>query len=324
VQTNCHDNRLDHIAVGGPNALDKYLVGMSSSPNLRPDSAPRRLGRVRSMLFAPAVRPDFLERLADRGSDLVVIDCEDATPPTAKSQARLNAVEYADKLHSGGQQVAVRVNSPASQWFERDIDQGLSASLAAIVVPKVESIGHLDQVANALSKAGFAELGVLVGIETALGVADARSLLAHHCVTGAYFGAEDFIADMGGVRTESNLEVQMARSAVALAARLAGVPAIDQVVPDFNDRKRFSREADEARSMGYSGKMCIHPNQVELAINGFTPSQAEVDRAQRMVEAYERAKHKGIAAIAFEGQMVDEPLAAQARDVLASAAQEPS
>ena len=271
------------------------------------------------MLFAPAVRPDFLQRLAERGSDLVVIDCEDATPPSAKAQARINSVEHANGLAAKGQQVAVRVNSPASEWFSQDMAEALSSSLAAVVVPKVESVDHLQQVKDSLSAAGHPDLGVLVGIETALGVADARLILAHPVAVGAYFGAEDFIADMGGVRTATNDEVHMARSYVALAGRLAGVPVIDQVVADFANDDRFQRETAEARSMGYSGKMCIHPRQVELAIEGFTPSDAEIDRAQRLLAAYKAASAEGIAAIAFEGQMIDEPLAAQARDLLAAA-----
>jgi citrate lyase subunit beta/citryl-CoA lyase len=160
---------------------------------------------------------------------------------------------------------------------------------------------------------------VLAGIETALGVADARTLLAHPRVAAAYFGAEDFIADMGGIRTEGNLEVLSARSQVALAGRLAGVPTLDQVVTDFRNDGAFERETREARALGFRGKLCIHPRQVALANAGFLPSQAELLHARRLLEAYERASASGVAAIEFEGQMVDEPLAARARQTLAAA-----
>lgn len=278
----------------------------------------RPIGRMRSPLFAPAVRPDFVAKLPERGADVVVIDCEDATPPDAKSIGRRNARELAPSL-AASCQVTVRINSPATEWFLDDVRDGLCVELAAVVVPKIESVVDLDRVARELAAAGFADLGVVAGIETALGVADARALLAHPQVVAAYFGAEDFIADMGGVRTASNHEVAFARSAVAMAGRLAGVPVLDQVVTDFRDDERFVREASEARALGYAGKLCIHPSQVALANGAFVPSAIEVDRARRLIEAYESASAAGIAAIDFEGQMVDAPLAAQARRVLALA-----
>jgi citrate lyase subunit beta/citryl-CoA lyase len=275
-------------------------------------------GRLRSLLFAPAVRPDFVARLGERGADAVVIDCEDATPPDAKAAGRANARQLAPIL-SASCQVTVRVNPPATEWFADDIRLGLCRELAAVVVPKVESIEALDHVSAELAAAGLADLGVIAGIETALGVADARMLLAHRQVVAAYFGAEDFIADMGGVRTDTNLEVGHARAAVVLAGRLAGIAVLDQVVTDFRDDARFRREAGEARSLGYAGKLCIHPGQVALANAAFVPGAAEVDRARRLLVAYESATARGVAAIDFEGQMVDAPLAAQARRVLALA-----
>jgi citrate lyase subunit beta/citryl-CoA lyase len=277
------------------------------------------IGRLRSLLFAPAVRPDFIAKLPARGADAVVIDCEDATPANAKAEGRANALGLAPDLIGAGCQTLVRVNGGPTEWIADDIRAGLAPGLAAIVLPKAESVAGLDAVADQLDGAGHRDLGILVGIETALGVADARPLLAHPRVVAAYFGAEDFIADMAGVRTESNDEVAFARSAVALAARLAGVPVLDQVVTDFRNGERFEREAREARALGYSGKLCIHPDQVAIANAAFVPSPAEVDRARRLLDAYDAASAAGVAAIDFEGQMVDEPLAAQARRIIALA-----
>jgi citrate lyase subunit beta/citryl-CoA lyase len=274
------------------------------------------VGPMRSLLFVPAVRPDFIAKLPGRGADAVVIDCEDATPANAKAEARRNARELTPGLVEQGCSVVVRINAVDTEWFGDDVEQALLPSLAAVIVPKVETVEGLDRVAAALTAAGLPNLGVLAGIETALGVADARPVLSHPVVVAAYFGAEDFIADIGGVRTPGNAEVAYARSAVALAARLAKVPLLDQIVSDFRDSKRFTHEAAEARALGYSGKLCIHPNQVELANAAWTPTEAEIDRARRLVAAYEAASSRGIAAIDFEGQMVDEPLATQARRIL--------
>jgi len=275
----------------------------------------RPVGRLRSLLFAPAVRPDFVGRLPERGADAVVIDCEDATPAVAKQEGRATARELGPVV-ARACPVMVRINPPTTPWCAADVVEGLCPELTAVIVPKVESIDGLDEVARMLVEAGLGALGILAGLETARGVADSQLLLAHPQVVAGYFGAEDFIADMGGVRTASNAEVAVARSMVALAGRLAGVPVIDQIVADFRDDERFTREAREARALGYAGKLCIHPGQVALANGSFVPAEAEVERARRLLAAYESASARGVAAIDFEGQMVDEPLAAQARRVL--------
>ena len=275
--------------------------------------------RLRSLLFAPAVRPDFLSKLPKSGADGVVIDCEDATPPGAKAEGRENARTVAPQIAGRGSLVFVRVNAVASAWFEDDVRDGLCPELAGIVIPKLDRGEHIEVAEAALERAGHANLPVLAGLETALGVADSRELLSHPRICAAYFGAEDFIADMGGVRTDGNQEVLYARSQVALAGRLAGVPVLDQVVTDFRNDEAFERETREARALGYRGKLCIHPGQVALANTGFLPSEEEVDHARRLLAAYEEASANGIAAIDFEGQMVDEPLASRARQILAAA-----
>ena len=271
-------------------------------------------GRLRSLLFAPAVRPDLLRKMPRTGADAIVIDLEDATPPNAKADGRANLVELAPELVD---QIAVyvRVNDGTSEWHEDDLDS-VPAGVQGIVVPKIETIAALDELQDHLRSRGLSDLVLIGGIETALGVADARELLAHPVIDAAYFGAEDFIADMGGVRTSSNAEVQYSRSHVALAGRLAKKLVIDQIVADFRDDDRCDRECREARALGYGGKLCIHPAQVAIAHAAFTPSQDEVDRARRMLAAYTEATAGGVASIAFEGQMVDEPVAIQARRIL--------
>jgi len=123
---------------------------------------------------------------------------------------------------------------------------------------------------------------------------------------------------MGGVRTESSLEVLYARSRVALAARVAGVQSLDQVVTTFNDDDLFLTDATQGRALGYGGKLCIHPAQVPLANRAFSPSPEEIERARRLLAAFDAATARGDAVIDFEGQMVDEPLARHARAVLAA------
>jgi len=276
--------------------------------------------RMRSLLTVPATRPDLAEKAPRSAPDALFLDLEDGVPPNAKESARPNAVDAARMLtrEHPGIQVFVRVNGIATPWFAEDVATALVPELTGVVVPKLESAADVAVVGDALAAAGVGHLGILAGIESAAGVARAEEVLRAP-VRWCYFGAEDFVADMGGLRTASNLEVLYARSRVAIAARLGDVHAIDQILADFRDDDRYLRDASEARALGYRGKLCIHPAQVVLAHDVFTPSAEEVEHARRLLAAYEAAAARGEATLDFEGEMVDEPMARRARTVLASA-----
>jgi citrate lyase subunit beta / citryl-CoA lyase len=276
--------------------------------------------RARSMLFAPASRPDVAAKLPRSSPDCAVVDLEDAVPPAAKESARGDARGVAAELAADhpALSVYVRVNSIPTEWFAQDIATAVPSTIAGVVVPKIESAADVDTAHAALVAAGLGHLGIVAGIETTRGVLHADEILRPP-LTLAYFGAEDYVTDLGGVRTELGLEVLYARSRVALAARVGGIPVLDQIVPAYDDDERFDRDAALGRSLGYGGKLCIHPRQVALAHRAFSPSDDEVERARRLLEHWERATAAGEAAISFDGQMVDEPMAARARAILAVA-----
>jgi citrate lyase subunit beta/citryl-CoA lyase len=262
----------------------------------------------------------MLAKLPRSAPDGVVIDLEDAVPPDAKIDARHPARDMGERLAAENPElgVYVRLNAVRSPWFADDVGDALVPGLTGVVVPKLDWSNDIDVVTDALRRNRLSHLALIVGIETAAGVARIDDLLRPP-VAAAYFGAEDFITDMGGVRTESSVEVLYARSRVALAARLAGVHAIDQIVPGFDDEERFVADARAGRAIGYGGKLCIHPSQVPLANQVFSPSEDEIDHARRLVAAHDAATERGEAAIAFEGQMVDEPMVRRARDTLEAA-----
>ena len=282
--------------------------------------------RWRSVLFAPANQPALVAKLSRSAPDVVVLDLEDAVPAPNKGEARAAAVDAIVTLGApdGAPLVAVRVNSVRTSWFDDDVSAVVAAGVGAIVVPKLESIDDVRRLHAAVTAAsatttrapGATPL-LVAGIETARGVADARTYLADG-FAACYFGAEDYVADMGGERTSSNDEVRFARGYVALAARVCGVAALDIVTADISDAERFAREAAEARALGYAGKLCIHPRQVALARDAFTPTEQQVDRARRVLAAWAEANARGVGAIAFEGQLIDEPMATRARAVLSS------
>jgi citrate lyase subunit beta/citryl-CoA lyase len=276
---------------------------------------------LRSILFAPASRPDVVRKLPRSTPDAAVIDLEDAVAPAGKEEARGLAREAACELADTAPDLRlfVRLNAVGTPWFEGDIAEALDASLAGVVLPKYEAFEQLQTLQTLLHKHGLDRLRIIAGIETARGVEYARELL-ESSLLAAYFGAEDFTADLGGERTRAGLEVLYARSRMAVAARVAGVAAIDQVVVDFRDGDRFQTECAEARALGYAGKLCIHPSQVPLANEAFSPSAEEVARARAMLERYEAAAGSGQGVITFEGQMIDAPLVARAQSLLARAA----
>jgi citrate lyase subunit beta/citryl-CoA lyase len=269
------------------------------------------LPRWRSVLFVPGNRPDMAAKATRSNPDAVVIDLEDAVPAASKVEARSLAVEAIAGLVAQGVDVVLRVNPPATEWFAGDVALLPIAGLAAVIVPKFESPSDLVAVTAAVG-----DTPVVAGLETVRGVVDARSLLTGP-VGACYFGAEDYTVDLGGRRTPGNAEIATARAIVAMSARLAGVPAFDMITADFGDADRFTAEAAEARALGYAGKLCIHPAQVPLANTAFVPSDAEVARAAQLLAVYDDAVVAGRAAVAFDGAMVDEVIARQARAVIA-------
>ncbi|HEX2706955.1 MAG TPA: CoA ester lyase [Solirubrobacterales bacterium] len=264
---------------------------------------------MRSLLFAGATRPDLVAKLARSGPDAVAIDLEDAVPADAKAQARAALADLVATVD--GPQVFVRVNGPATAWFEDDLAAAAALPIAGVLVPKAEGPADVER-----ARAGLGEGAALVaGLESARGVADAGAI----CEAGpdaAYFGAEDYIADLGGRRTDGGEEVLFARSQVALAARLAGVPTLDQVVVDFRDEGAFEHDAEAGRAIGYRGKLCIHPSQVPIANRVFGASAAEVERARALLAAWEQGAARGVAAVEFDGAMVDGPALRMARDTI--------
>jgi citrate lyase subunit beta / citryl-CoA lyase len=274
------------------------------------------LTRARSMLFMPATRADMIAKIPRLGPDLAVADLEDAVPPDSKAAARQTAAAAISALDPAAwgpavpTTVLVRVNPVGSPWFAGDVAAAAGSGAAGIVVPKLATQNDVHEIRQALARHSWAGAVIVAGIETALGVADARALLASG-LSGAYFGAEDYIADIGGRRTPGGDEVLYARSAVGLAAHLAGIPAVDQAVLDLDDDGHFRADARRGQSLGYQGKICIHPRQVGLAHQAFTPAPDELEHARAVIAAAET----GVAVVG--GQMVDEVHVRMARATLA-------
>jgi citrate lyase subunit beta/citryl-CoA lyase len=264
----------------------------------------------RSVLFVPGTRLELLAKVPRWGPDAVVVDFEDAVAESDKDDAR-RALADAD-LSVAGATILVRVNPPGTPWHDLDVAACLRDGVSGVFLPKAEDVDVVRRLGDRLGEAR-PEISLLLGIESAVGIARARELLAAAGVVGGYFGAEDFLADMGGRHSPTGLEVLYARSEVALAGRLAGLPVVDQAVVAVEDDAAFTADAEQGRDLGYAGKICVHPRQVALAHATFTPSDAEVAAARRVL----KAAASGVAVV--DGRMVDAVHTRLARQVIGRA-----
>lgn len=282
---------------------------------------------IRSLFFAPANRPDLITKFPRVPADCYVIDLEDGTPPGEKAGARDALAGNVAALRAAAVQglVTVRVNEPSSPHHLDDLRAAWASGADGVVVPKPAHPSELAPAIDAARAAGRLAMGVcdgilIAGIESIAGVIQAQALCAAHpCVAAVYFGAEDFVSDMGGRRTTMGHEVLYARSQVVLAAKAAGITVIDQAVIEIRDEAQFEADAQRGRDLGYDGKICLLPRQVALANAAFSPDAAEVERCHRLITTYERAMADGLGTIDFEGRMVDGPLLRRAQQVVAMA-----
>ena len=269
--------------------------------------------KMRSMLFAPGNKYELLKKFSKIQPDIAIIDLEDAVPNSEKQVARENLQKYAQEDKTAAT-TYVRVNALVSEHFEEDI-RSMPPQIAGIVIPKVNDASDIERATQAIER-NSVSAKILVGIETVKGLMSVQDIFGTASVFAAYFGAEDYIHDLGGLRTDGNDEVLFARTQIGISSRLFGVPVVDQIVADFSDSERFMKEAQQAKSLGFTGKLCIHPSQVPLANQSFSSTPEEIQQAIELLKVYDEAVANGTASIVHDGQMVDEALAKQARRIL--------
>jgi len=269
------------------------------------------LAEARSLLFAPGSDEHKLRKALESGADAVVCDLEDAVAPAEKVRAR-GLVAQVLSEEKGGCARLVRINAAETEWFAGDLAAVAGLELDAIVLPKAtpESVEAL----------GPGEHSVVAIVETAHGLRLAYETACSPRVVALALGAVDLGLELGFEARPDGQEVLFARSKVVLesaAARIRG--PFDQVYLDVMDAEGLEAECLLARSLGFRGKACIHPDQVEVVNRAFAPSELELDRARRIVEAFERGLGEGRGAVALDGEMIDLPVVERARGVLAQA-----
>ncbi len=259
---------------------------------------------AKSLLFVPGDRPDRFEKARNAGADAVILDLEDAVSAGKKAEAR----EAIAAWISPERLVYVRINDPATEWYEDDLEAAVRPGLAGIIVPKAEDPEQLAQLASRVG-----DVRLIPTIETALGVWNARAVAEAPGVERLAFGSIDLQLDAG--ITGEGEELLYARSRTVLASRVAGIlPPLDGVTVALDDPEQLEADVDRARRLGFGGKMCIHPKQVEAVNRGFTPSEDEVAWAKRVLQAAETTTS---GAIQIGGELIDRPVIERAKAVLA-------
>ena len=277
----------------------------------------------RSMLYVPATSEKFIEKAHERGADAIKIDLEDAVALAEKARARTLVRSAAKTVARGGADVLVRVNRPLRMAVD-DLEASVWPEVHGLVLPKVESADHIGFLAEIITELederdmqrGHIKLMAL--IETPRGYSNVRDI-AHSSerLSAIALGQEDFSAEMGMVEPEG-MSLLSYYQTVQVAAREAGILPIGYPgsIAEFTDLELFKSNALIARKLGFDGGACIHPKQVPILNEAFTPTDEEIDRSERMVAAYDAAMAAGDGAVAFEGKMIDVPVVARAERIL--------
>ena len=284
------------------------------------------LGPLRTALFVPGNRPDRVDKAVKTSADAVIIDLEDAVVLTEKeasrSKVRDKILEHAER------KIIVRVNSLDSPFFQGDLTEVITGNLVCLMVPKVESAAHVREINENLLKVEK-EKGIVQGsvsiiplIESAGAVQNIFQIATEktepsriYCVA---FGSADYTLDMGIEITREGTELSYPRSRIAVASRAAriGPPLDTPFMMDLKDMEALKVDAGRAKQLGFQGKLCIHPNQIEPCNAIFSPAKEEILYAERVVQVFEEAEKEGSAAILLDGKFIDYPVVERARQIL--------
>ena len=281
---------------------------------------------LRSVIFVPGNRPNMLARARSFQADVIMVDLEDSVPPSEKINARELAHEWVPVLVGEGQQVMVRVNSLDTGLTRDELAAVVGPGLAGISLGKVESPWDIQEAERLLvpleNRTGLepGSVKIVPWIENAQAIVKAHQIaLSSPRIVALAFGAEDYTNDMGIQRTDMGEEVDFPRASVAVAARAARVASLDSPFVAFRDPDSLRKDAQHARQMGYSGKFAIHPSQLDIINEAFSPLPEDVEYARRVVEAWNQAESAGRGSLDLDGRMVDVPVVKRAQNLLALA-----
>ncbi|UTC61442.1 CoA ester lyase [Treponema sp. OMZ 787] len=278
----------------------------------------------RSMLFMPGNNPGMLVSADILGADSIIYDLEDAVSLDEKDSARTlvrNALSFLNFTHS---EITVRINPIDSPYWEKDLEAIIPVLPDGIVIPKasVDAVHSVEQKINEIKSEHkiTKDFSFLMLVESARGIMDVNSIAkASPLIQGLLLGGEDYSVDMGIQRTRLSKELEYARFSLTTAAHAYGLDSLDTPFTDVEDFEGLRLDTAFSKSIGFSGRLVINPRQVEEIHKIFSPSAAEIERAQAILQAAEEAKQKGLGVFSFKGKMVDLPVIKRAQALYDSA-----
>jgi citrate lyase beta subunit len=259
------------------------------------------------------------------GVDSICMDMEDGTAVNKKAEARATIAKALQELDFGASEKLARINSVGSGWEKDDIEAVLPYKPDGIVIPKVESFEQVEWASKIIEDAELKNgwqvnsIRILIGVETAKGILNLKEIASHPRLDAIIFGGEDFAASIGATRTKDAVELLYARQAVIVACAAFDLQPLDIVTIDYKDLEALKLESEFGARLGFSGKQVIHPNQVPVVQEAFTPSDEAIAYAKRIVETFEASQKEGKGAYSLDGKMIDMPLLKNAQKVLARA-----
>jgi citrate lyase subunit beta/citryl-CoA lyase len=275
------------------------------------------------MLYLPGNNPNMLLRGHLFEPDGIVIDLEDAVSSSEKDSARILVREVLRNGEFGKCEVTVRINATDTDHWRNDLAAVVPCRISGIRVPKVDdaqTVRDIDEeISDIEDRAGVprGRTKIFCLLETAFGVWNAFDIAqASPRVTAILPGGEDLAADLRTSRSEEGVELEWIRRMIVIAARAAGVDALDTVFPRVNDDEGLRKEAGFVKQLGYDGKSVIHPNQIPIIHDVYAPTEKEIETAQRIVEAASASALRGLGAVSLDGRMIDVPVIKRAEYIL--------
>src|SRR5665648_38700 len=275
------------------------------------------------MLFMPGNNPSMLQDAAILGADSIILDLEDAVSLTEKDSARILVREALKTIDFSQVELVVRVNPMDTEFGPLDVDMIARVKPDTLLIPKAneEQIKIVDTMLDKIE----AEEGYLAGsikiialIETALGLENVYNVIqASNRIVGVLLGGEDLTSDLGIERTKEGEEIFYARNKVATACRALKVDSIDTPFTDTNDFEGLAKDTAKAKSLGLTGKSAINPRQIEIIHSVFSPTEAELKHALKVLEVMQQAEKEGKGVCSLEGKMIDAPVINRARNTVA-------
>jgi citrate lyase subunit beta/citryl-CoA lyase len=286
------------------------------------DTSAAMLRPRRSVLYMPGANERALEKAAGLPADALILDLEDAVAPDAKAEARDRVCEAAASGRYGRREVTIRVNGIGTPWHDDDLRAAAAAGPAAVVVPKVDSANSVHAIEKGLDAAGAPEhTAIWAMIETPLAMLHAEEVArSSERLTVLVMGTNDLAKELQAEHVPGRQPLLAGLGLALLAARATGKVILDGVYNDIRDAEGFEAECVQGRQMGFDGKTLIHPSQLEPCNRVFAPTDDEVDRARRIIEAFDEAEADGRGVVTVDGRMVENLHVEQSRRTLALAA----